>query len=461
MTDPSCTRRSLLKNAACGFGYLAWAGLASEQAALANGFRNPLLPKKPHFEAKAKRVILMFMQGGPSQHDTFEYNPELDKAAGREVGSELNGVQTSGKILPAQFKFQRHGQSGIYISEIFPELAKHADDLCLLNGMHTDTPAHPQATVFAHTGSITFVRPSIGAWALYGLGTENQDLPGFVTINPPVFGGAQLYGSAFMPATYQGTRINIKEDQDPIENIRNARISTREQREQIDFIQSMNRNMLERAEVDRQLEGIIQSYELAFRMQNAVPQVMDISRESEKTRQMYGLDDDATKDYGTQCLLARRMAEAGVRFIEIGHRGWDQHAKIRERLQRNATAVDRPIAALITDLKQRGLLDETLLVWGGEFGRSSYEQNDKSDGRRHNHRGYTMWMAGGGVKGGLQHGACDVTGAAVEGRVHLHDLHATILHQLGLDHTKLTYRYAGRDFRLTDVHGKVATDILT
>ena len=461
MTDPSFTRRSLLKKAACGFGYLAWAGLASEQAARANGFQNPLLPKKPHFEPKVKRVIFMFMQGGPSQHDTFEYNPELDKVAGQEIGSELNGVYTTGKILPAAFKFDRHGESGIYISEIFPELAKHADDLCVINGMYTDTPAHPQATVFTHTGSITFVRPSIGAWVVYGLGTENQDLPGFVTMNPPAVGGAQIYGSAFLPATYQGTRLNVKEDQDPIDNIRNARLSSRAQSRQIDFIQAMNRDMLKQAEVDQQLEGIIQSYELAYRMQNAVPQVMDVSRESEKTKQMYGLDDDATREYGTQCLLARRMAEAGVRFIEIGHRGWDQHNKLRERLRKNATAVDRPIAALITDLKQRGLLDDTLLVWGGEFGRSTYEQNDKADGRRHNHRGYTMWLAGGGVKGGLQYGACDVKGSAIEGRVHLYDLHATVLHQLGLDHTKLTYRYAGRDFRLTDVHGEVATDLLS
>ena len=458
MTD-AFTRRNFLKTSACGFGYLAWTGLACEQAALAKGLKNPLLPKEPHFDPKAKRVIFMFMQGGPSQHDTFEYNPDLEQADGQTVGSQLNGVQTSGAILPPQFKFNRHGESGLYISELFPDLARHADDLCILNGMHTDSPAHPQATVFTHTGSINFVRPSIGAWVVYGLGTENQELPGFVTMNPPPVGGAQLYGSAFLPATYQGTRISVKKGEEPIENIRNARASLKAQREQIDFIQSMNREMLERSKVDREIEGVIQSYELAFRMQTSVPEVMDVSRESKATKEMYGLRDKATREFGTQCLLARRMAEAGVRFIEVGHRGWDQHNKLRERLSKNAAAVDKPIAALITDLKQRGLFDDTLIVWGGEFGRSTYEQNN-GNGRRHNHRGYTMWMAGGGVKGGLQYGACDVQGKAIDGRVHLHDLHATILHQLGLDHTRLTFRYSGRDFRLTDVHGNVVKEIL-
>ena len=295
---------------------------------------------------------------------------------------------------------------------------------------------------------------------VYGLGTENQDLPGFVTMNPPPVGGASLYGSAFLPASYQGTRLNISRGQDPVENIRNPRLGFEEQRRQLDYVQELNRDMSDRTAGSDHIEGVIQSYELAFRMQAAVPEAMDLSSEPQSVRDMYGLDADETRTFGTQCLLARRMAEKGVRFIELGHRGWDQHNNLRKRLKANAEATDKPIAALIGDLKRRGMLDETLIVWGGEFGRSSYEQNDQSDGRRHNNRGYTMWMAGGGVKGGTRFGRCDEHGVAVEDRVHLHDLHATVLNQLGLDHTRLTYRYAGRDFRLTDVHGRVVREIL-
>ena len=365
-----------------------------------------------------------------------------------------------GKILPPVFDFLPSGESGLPISEIFPHLRQHADDLCLLNGMHTDSPAHPQASIFTHTGSITFVRPSMGSWVVYGLGTENQDLPGFVTINPPPVGGASLYGSAFLPASYQGTKLNVDDGQNPVDNIRNLRMGLEAQRRQLDYVQELNQGLLERTEDSDQIEGVIQSYELAFRMQTAVPEAMDLASEPESVREMYGLGQDETRNFGTQCLLARRMAEQGVRFIELGHRGWDQHNNLRKRLKANADAVDKPIAALISDLKHRGMLDETLIVWGGEFGRSTYEQNDKSDGRRHNNRGYTMWMAGGGVKGGIRFGRCDENGVAVENRIHLHDLHATMLHQLGLDHTKLTYRYAGRDFRLTDVHGRVVKQIL-
>ncbi len=454
------SRRNLLKTAAGGFGYTAFAALASQDAARSAGFRNPLEPKQPHFEAKAKRVIFFFMQGAPSQHETFAYNPELEKFGGKTSEMKMFGKKQGGKILPPVYKFNPHGESGLMISELFPHLAKHADDLCLLNGMTTDTPAHPQASVFTHCGNITFVRPSMGAWALYGLGTENQDLPGFVTLNPPPVGGALLYGSAFLPASFQGTRLNVKPGQDPIDNIRNAKLAREGQREQLDFVQEMNRELLERAKVDSELDGVIQSYELAFRMQTSVPEVMDVSKESEATRNAYGLDEKLTQDFGTQCLLARRMAESGVRFIELGKNGWDQHNTLRKKIRDNATAVDKPIAQLMTDLKERGLFDDTLFVWGGEFGRSTFEQNDKADGRRHNNRGFSMWMAGGGVKGGLQHGSCDVNGAAVEGKVHVHDLHATMLHLLGLDHKKLTYRYSGRDFRLTDVHGNVVREIL-
>ena len=455
----SYSRRNFLKNTACGFGYLAFAGLANA-ASTAGGFENPLTVKQPHFAPRAKRVIFMFMQGAPSQHETFDFNEEIVAAAGGTAESEANGNKRSGKVLAPVYPYKRQGESGLPISEVFPHLGKHADSLCLLNGMVTDTPAHPQASIFTHCGNITFVRPSMGAWALYGLGTENQDLPGFVTMNPPPVGGALNYGSAFLPASYQGTRITIEKGKDPIENIRNARLSSEAQRAELDFIQEMNQDLLERSKVDNQIEGVIQSYELAFRMQTSVPEVMDVAKESDATREMYGLNDPATQEFGTQCLLARRMAEAGVRFIELGKNGWDQHQQLRKKIHENATAIDKPIAALLTDMKQRGLFEDTLFVWGGEFGRTSYEQNNQGDGRAHNNRGYTMWMAGGGVKGGIRHGKCDATGAAVEGKVHLHDLHATMLHILGLDHTKLTYRYSGRDFRLTDVHGRVVKEIL-
>lgn len=441
------SRRDLLRIASCGFGYTAFASLATA----ASG--NPLAPRTPQFPAKAKRVIFLFMSGGPSQHETFDDNPELTRFEGKQAGG--------GKVLPPVLSFRRCGESGLPISEVFPKLSEHADDLCLINGMKTDSPAHPQATVFLHTGNFMFVRPSMGAWAVYGLGTENQDLPGFVTLNPPANGGAALYGSAFLPATFQGTNVKLGRGEAPIENIRNASLSPSAQRRELDLVQDMNRDLLKRAQADTELEGVIESYELAFRMQTSVPQVMDLSKEPESMKTLYGVDDRITRDFGTQCLLARRLAESGVRFIELHHGGWDQHTQLKSRISANAAAIDKPIAALLTDLKQRGLFEDTLLVWGGEFGRSTTGQNGAGDGRQHNNRGYTMWMAGGGIKKGMRFGSCDATGAAVENPVHLHDLHATMLHLLGLDHTKLTYRYAGRDFRLTDVHGSVVKAILS
>ena len=445
------SRRDFLKTTSCGFPYLAAAGMAAQAA---KAYENPLAPKKPHFAPKVKRVIFMFMQGAPSQHDTFDYNEELEKAAGKSI------AESRGKLLPSVFKFNRHGQSGLPISEVFPHIAKHADDLCLLNGMHTDSPAHPQASIFLHTGSVTFVRPSLGAWTVYGLGTENSDLPGFVTLNPPNIGGAAMYGSAFLPASYQGTRLTMAQNQPPIANISNKRMTTEEQRRQIDLIQEMNRSMLDRVHSDSELEGVIESYELAFRMQAAVPTVLNVAGETDAVKAAYGLDNAATRDFGTQCLAARRMAEAGVRFIEISTAGWDHHNGLKTRMAANAKGIDQPIGALIADLKQRGLFDDTLLVWGGEFGRSTWEQGPGGDGRQHNNRGYTMWVAGGGIKGGMRFGQCDTSGIAVQDKVHMHDLNATILHLLGLDHTRLTFRYAGRDFRLTDVHGNIIKPIL-
>jgi Protein of unknown function (DUF1501) len=329
--------------------------------------------------------------------------------------------------------------------------------------MHTDLPNHPQAFAQMHTGAFQFRRPSVGAWTLYGLGTENQDLPGFVTISPPAnLGGPVNYGSAFLPAAYQGTRIGFSNRpvaDATIANATNPRSSPAAQRLQLDFLQSLNGRALEREIVSPEVEGVIDSYELAFRMQGALPKLMDLSGESEATRRLYGMGDQATDDFARQCLLARRFVEAGVRFVELCHGGWDQHRQLKEAHSRNAVAVDRPIAGLLADLKARDLLKDTLVIWGGEFGRAPYAQG--SDGRDHNAKGYSLWMAGGGVRGGLAYGRTDDYGyEAVEDKVHVHDWHATILHLLGLDHQKLTYRYAGRDMRLTDVKGNVVKGIL-
>ena len=437
------TRRDWLRSMAAGFGSLAFAGVADAAAR----YENPLLAKRPHFAAKAKRVIFLFMQGAPSQHETFDYNPELDKLAGKSPD----------RALKSQFAFTPQGESGMLISNLFPHLGKHADALCLLNGMHTDSPAHPQASVQLHTGSINFVRPSLGAWTLYGLGTENQDLPGFISIDPNEVGGAQKYGSAFMAAAYQGTPLQTRTGALP--NIKNPELKMREQRQQLDLVQAMNQNYLQRAQVDPEVEGLIETYELAFRMQTSVPGVLTLNGETEATRQAYGLDNAVTRDFGTQCLMARRLAEKGVRFIELSKPGWDQHSNLKQTISANCRAIDQPIAALIADLKSRGMFEDTLIFWGGEFGRTPNGQG--GDGRNHNARGYSVWLAGGGVKGGQRIGVCDpLSGAAVEGKTHLHDLHATMLHLLGLDHTKLTYRYAGRDFRLTDVYGNVIRQVL-
>jgi len=449
----------MLKTVSCGFGYLAFAGLAAS-AAQAGG--SPLMPKPPHFPARAKRVIFLCMSGGPSHVDTFDYKPKLAADSGKSAASA--GRLARGTLLGSPWNFSQHGQSGLWISELFPEVARHADDLCLIHSMQTDLPAHPQAFLQMHTGSFQFTRPSLGAWTLYGLGTENENLPGFITLNAPVNnGGAQNFGSAFLPAIFQGTRIGSEGRSVAgarVQNIANARLSPDTQRVQLDFVQALNRERLQRDQVSPQVEGVIESYELAFRMQAEVPRVMDISQESEVTKKMYGIGAGSTDDFGRQCLLARRFVEAGVRFVEVCHGGWDQHRNLKADHERNSRAVDQPIAALLTDLKARGLLKDTLVLWGGEFGRTPAAQN--GDGRDHNNKGFTVWLAGGGVKGGLSHGRTDDYGAeAVENKVHIHDLHATILHALGLNHEKLTYRYAGRDFRLTDVKGSVVRDVLT
>ncbi len=456
------SRRDMLRTLP-GFGMVALAGLCAEESARAAGYTNPLAPKTPHFPARAKRVVMITMRGGPSHVDTFDYKPALAKHAGQAVSNDNKGR----KLLPSPFKFNPHGESGLPISELYPHVAKHADDLCLLNSMHTDVPNHPQSFLMLHTGEFRFARPSLGAWTLYGLGTENKDLPGFVTISPPSrFGGSQNYGSGFLPAIYQGT--NFGQSGQPIagaaiSNLQPQKIEIGEQRRQLDMIQEMNREFLRKKDENLELEGVIESYELAFRMQGALPEVLQLQRESAQTLAMYGIGNAGPEkegkrggggpaDFGRQCLMARRLLEAGVRFVEVCHEGWDQHNGLKEKLSSNALATDQPIGALLTDLKQRGMLKDTLVVWGGEFGRTPGGQSD--NGRDHNSRGFSMWAAGGGVKGGQRYGATDEFGyEAVENKMHHRDLHATMLHLLGLDHEKLTYRYGGRDYKLTGVGG--------
>jgi hypothetical protein len=458
------SRRAALKSTAVGFGYLAFAGLSTWAAEK----DNPLAPKKPHFPARARRVIFLCMEGAPSHVDTFDYKPRLPELD----GTSMPGARFGGKLLASPWKFRQHGQGGLWISELFPELAKRADDLCLLRGMHTDVPAHSQAFLQMHTGIFQFKRPSMGAWTYYGLGTANENLPGFVTISPPPQnGGPANYGSAFLPAVYQGTPISLGfggfgggfggggGGAPRVSNIRNPNQSSDAQRKQLDFLQSLNRGALEREPYNAEIEGAIESFELAFRMQKDLPKVLDVDNESAATKALYGIGEQATDGFGRQCLLARRFVEAGVRFVEITSNGWDHHRDLKNALGNKAASVDRPIAGLLKDLSSRGLLQDTLVLWGGEFGRTPYAQG--TDGRDHNARGFTMWLAGGGVRGGFAHGATDDYGyEAVAGKVHIHDWHATILHLLGLDHEKLTYRYAGRDMRLTDVRGNVVREIL-
>ncbi|MEM7015404.1 MAG: DUF1501 domain-containing protein [Verrucomicrobiota bacterium] len=460
--DFTPSRRQALKNLSTGFAWTAFAGLSTMQAQIAPAAagENPLAPRAPHFPAKAKRVIFLCMEGGPSHLDTFDYKPRLKQDSGN-----VSGLRGDAKWLGSPFDFQQHGESGLPISELYPHLAKHADDLCLVNGMHTDLPSHPQAFAQLHTGNFQFVRPSLGAWSLYGLGTENQNLPGFITINPPT--GANNYGSAFLPAIYQGTPIgsSLRQRRNDnsaasMPNIRSSKLNNEQQRLQLDFVKSLNQGKIEKEVHNPEVEGVIESFELAFRMQAEIPGLLDIDAESQLTKNLYGIDNEATAKFGRQCLLARRFAEAGVRFIEINHGSWDQHRNLEQALRDNTAATDQPIAGLLADLKQRDLLKDTLIVWSGEFGRTPYAQGD--DGRDHNNKGFSAWMAGGGIRGGIRYGATDEHGyQAVENKTHIHDLHATILHLMGLDHTQLTYNYAGRDFRLTDVYGEVMQDVVS
>jgi hypothetical protein len=444
------SRRSLLKSAGGGFGYLALAGLLGRQTARALTTDKPLAPHAPHFPAKAKRIIFVFMEGAMSGVDTFEYKAELQNNDGK-------GGPGGGKLTASKFAWKQYGQSGSWFSELLPNIAQHADDLCWLRGLHTDTPAHPQAVVQLHTGSANaaLTRPSMGSWLLYGLGTDNQDLPGYVTINPsPNFGGAVNYGSAFLPAHFQGTRIT---DTGFLPNLR-ATAASDLQRRQLDLVQSMNRDYAATPGAPDPVDGIIESYELGFRMQDKVPELLDISKEPQHIRDLYGIQDGPAGSFARQCLMARRLSEAGVRFVEITQGGWDHHNNLHKGLIDRTRSIDQATAALLTDLGQRGLLDDTLVLFGSEFGRLPTAQG--ADGRDHNIMGYSMFLAGAGVKKGFTYGATDEFGIkAVDGRMHTNDLHATLLALMGLDHEKLTYRYAGRDFRLTDVAGEPVREI--
>ncbi|MBM3994503.1 MAG: DUF1501 domain-containing protein [Planctomycetes bacterium] len=446
------SRRQLLKSTTAGFGFLAFAGLlgAQQQRQGAAGDRGPLAPREPHYPVKAKRIIFCFMEGAMSQMDTIEYKPHLQRNDGR--------VAPGGAILTAsKFRFARHGQTGTWMSSLVPNLARHVDKFCFIRGLHTDTPAHPQAVIQLHTGTALaqLTRPSMGAWLLYGLGTENQDLPGYVTINPsPNFGGAINYGSAFLPAHYQGTRIT---DNGDMPNLR-PQIASSLQRRQLDLIQEMNRDLARTPGAPEQVDSVIESYELAFRMQDRVPALLDISREPQSVRDAYGVRPGPQGSFARQCLMARRLCEAGVRFVEITQSGWDHHNNLHQGLINQCDMIDRPTAALLTDLERRGMLEDTLVLFGSEFGRMPTAQGP--DGRDHNITGYPMILIGAGVKAGFSYGATDEVGLhGVEGRMHTMDLHATLLALMGLDHERLTYRYAGREFRLTDIGGRVVNEI--
>jgi len=458
-------RRDLLQLSSAGFGSLALSGiLGLEQARAAAA--DPLAVRAPHFPARAKRVIFLFMHGGPSQVDTFDYKPLLKRDHGKPLPFARPKVVSSEtfNLLQSPWAFKQYGQSGAWVSDLFPETAKCVDDMCFIKSMHGSNSRHGGALLELHTGSDTFIRPAMGSWVTYGLGTENANMPGFLTICPTQsHGGASNFGSAFLPAPYAGTAIGavgIPSRDARIPFITNKETPRTIQRKEIDYSQVLNRQQLAMTGPDRALEGRIESFELAFRMQAEAPDLQDLSKESEATKKLYGLDNPITEDFGRQCLMARRFSEKGVRFVQVSHTyKWDQHEHLKRDHAQNAAEVDKPIAGLLADLKSRGLLEDTLVLWGGEFGRTPTAQG--SDGRDHNPEAFTMWMAGGGVKPGLSYGATDDYGYySVENKVHFHDLHATILHLLGLDHLKLTYKYAGRDFRLTDVHGHVVQDLL-
>jgi hypothetical protein len=449
-------RRSLQAGAAAALSLAGMRGRTLEAATAPVGVA-------PHHPARAKRVIFLFMHGGPSHVDTFDYKPELQKRDGQALPFEAPAnLDAKPVLMKSPWSFKQHGECGLWVSELLPNIASKADELCVIRSMHSRGQSHGQAVSMMHTGSDNLVRPSIGAWVSYGLAKENNDLPTFVSIAPSSgHGGPRNYGAAFLPTEHQATTIGRqgKLGDAKIEHLSSAEKADR-QRERLDLVQAMNRAHLDRVGQDNEINGTIEAYDLASRMQRCAPEALDLSKETKATQELYGVGAPATDNFGRQCLLARRMVEAGVRFVELSTGNvWDQHGGLKEGHEKNSLATDLPIAALLSDLKARGLLEDTLVVWGGEFGRTPTVQG--SNGRDHNPQGFCVWLAGGGVKPGLSYGETDEVGYhAARNRVHVHDLHATILHQLGLDHERLTYKYAGRDFRLTDVAGNVVHDVL-
>jgi hypothetical protein len=466
---PLLTRRDLLRRTGMGFATLGLAQLLAEGAPASTS--NPLTPRAPHFPGKAQRVIHLFMNGGPSHVDTFDPKPLLQRYAGQPLPREnLRTERRTGAAFPSPFRFQKHGQSGIEISELFPHVAQCADDLCVIRSMHADVPNHEPSLMLMNCGEARLIRPSLGSWVTYGLGSENQNLPGFIAMCP---GGypiqeTQNWQSAFLPGAYQGTYIDTRHTELDrlVENVRNRSLSISQQRQQLDLLQELNQHHMAQRPGDAQLESRIQSFELAFRMQRDAEEAFNINLEPQSIRSMYG-----PGVQGRQLLIARRLLEKGVRFIQVWHgagQPWDSHDDLEVNHRRLARECDQAIGALLRDLKQRGMLDSTLVIWGGEFGRTPTVElptpganAGRINGRDHNNHGFTMWLAGGGVKAGTVYGATDEFGfAAAENRVHVHDLQATILHLLGFDHERLTYRYAGRDFRLTDVSGHLVRGLV-
>lgn len=471
------SRRDFLRRAGGGFGMLALTSILDREGLLASGvghdarFSNhdPLQPQTPHFSARAKSVIFLFMSGGPSHVDLFDPKPELIRLAGQPIPESFGAFKTrrkvaKNKLLAPVRPFEKHGQSGIEVSEFLPNIAGCVDDICLLRGCHGDSVTHPESVYLMNTGSILMGRPSLGSWVTYGLGTENRNMPAFVVMPDPkgwVKGGAPAWGNGYMPSVHQGTILRGGES--PILHLDNPKgISADQQSRTIDFVNDLNREALGSGDEGSELAARIAAYELAFRMQTHAPDVVDISNESQATRKLYGMEEKQTADFGLRCLLARRMVERGVRFVQLycgDTNGWDGHSDVEGNHAQLCAASDLPVAGLLKDLKSRGLLDSTLVIWGGEFGRMPMSEG--SDGRDHNPHGFSMWLAGGGVKGGNVIGATDAVGLRAEqDKTHVHDIHATILHLLGFDHTRLTFRHNGREERLTDVSGNVISRAL-
>lgn len=473
-------RRQWLTTSGCGFGTLALQSMIADQSVQATSAEKnavtaaTLAQKPPMYQPRAKRVIFIFMQGGPSHVDTFDMKPDLIAGDGQSI--DFTGVRfgdfgqlTKQTLMKPMWRFSKFGQCGRAVSELFPNIARHVDDLCFLHGMHTEGVAHGPATLFLHTGATNLVRPSLGSWLMYGLGTENQNLPGFVTLQASdEKGGPRNYSNAFLPTVFQGTAIGRSWkpiDQMTIDHITNSQLPAEVSAQRFQLAQQLSQLQVQRrSEQDTRLDAVIRSYELAWRMQSRTPELLDLTSETQSTQQAYGIGNQETDEFGRQCLLARRLSEAGVRFVQVNYADespnprWDQHSNMRKH-EVHARATDQPVAALLADLKQRGLLDDTLVWWGGEFGRTPFSQGN--DGRDHNPRGFTVFLAGGGVKPGTAWGQTDEIGhLAVEGKVHMHDLHATILHLLGIDHEQLTFRHAGRDFRPTDVFGRIVHEVI-